>query len=368
MALALRPRLLIADEPTTALDVTTQAQILTLLRELQREQQTAVLFITHDFGVVADIADRVAVLQRGIVVEQGGRDAVLRQPQHPYTKALLAAVPRLHAPEQGSRTAARIDAPVLEARHLVKTYARPGLRGKPTRALDDVGVVLRRGETLGVVGESGSGKSTLARVITGLDRAYEGEVILDGEPLTGLTRRQMRPFRKRVQMIFQDPYASLDPRQRVADIVAEGPMIHGVASAEAKRQALDLLGLVGLDASAGARYPHEFSGGQRQRIGIARALALKPDILVADEAVSALDVSVQAQVLALPRRNQGTARPIDGVRHARSTRRPADLRPAGRHARGPRGGDGVGGGDPARAARGLYARLVRRRPRGALGG
>ena len=295
MALALRPRLLIADEPTTALDVTTQAQILHLLRELQREQNTAVLFITHDFGVVAEIADRVAVLQRGIVVEQGARDAVLHHPQHPYTQSLLAAVPRLRAP----LPTAQLGIPVLEARHLCKTYARRSLRATPTRALDDVEIMLRRGETLGIVGESGSGKSTLARVLTGLDHVDRGEVILGGEVLTGLSRRQLRPYRKRLQMIFQDPYASLDPRQRVADIVAEGPIIHGTAPAAARARALELLGLVGLDASAAGRYPHEFSGGQRQRIGIARALALEPEILIADEAVSALDVSVQAQVLAL---------------------------------------------------------------------
>ena len=295
MALALRPRLLIADEPTTALDVTTQAQILHLLRALQQEQNTAILFITHDFGVVAEIADHVAVLQRGIVVEQGRRDAVLHQPRHPYTQSLLAAVPRLRVPV----TVVQDGIPVLEAQALCKTYARRSLRATPTRALDDVGIILRRGETLGVVGESGSGKSTLARVLTGLDHADQGEVILGSETLTGLTRRQMRPYRKRLQMIFQDPYASLDPRQRVIDIVAEGPIIHGADFIEARARAVELLGLVGLDASAGARYPHEFSGGQRQRIGIARALALKPEILIADEAVSALDVSVQAQVLAL---------------------------------------------------------------------
>jgi peptide/nickel transport system ATP-binding protein len=300
MALALRPRLLIADEPTTALDVTTQAQILHLLRELQRAHGTAVLFITHDFGVVADIADRVAVLQRGVVVEQGSRDVVLNQPQHPYTRTLLAAVPRLRVPRLGvTAPATPPGPPVLEARHVSKTYPRRSFRAKATRALDDVGVTLHRGETLGVVGESGSGKSTLARVITGLDRLYDGEVMLGGETLTGLSRRQMRPHRRRVQMIFQDPYASLDPRQRAVDIVAEGPIIHGANPAQAKARAVELLGLVGLDASAAARYPHEFSGGQRQRIGIARALALQPEILVADEAVSALDVSVQAQVLEL---------------------------------------------------------------------
>ncbi|WP_158743610.1 ABC transporter ATP-binding protein [Acidisphaera sp. L21] len=296
MALALRPQLLIADEPTTALDVTTQAQILHLLRELQRQQGTAVLFITHDFGVVADIADRVAVLQRGVLVEQGTREAVLRHPQHCYTQALLAAVPVLAPP---ARAAPSQTPQVLEVQHLQKTYRRRSLRGHATHALDDVSLMLRRGETLGIVGESGSGKSTLARAVTGLVRADSGEVILDGDAMTGLGRRQLRPFRKRIQMIFQDPYASLDPRQRAGDIIAEGPIIHGMDRAGAQARARELLGLVGLDAAAAARYPHEFSGGQRQRIGIARALALEPDILVADEAVSALDVSVQAQVLEL---------------------------------------------------------------------
>ncbi len=296
MALALRPRLLIADEPTTALDVTTQAQILHLLRALQREQNTAVLFITHDFGVVAEIADRVAVLRQGELVEEGLRDAVLRRPQHAYTKSLLAAVPRLTPPD---RPPPAFAPQVLEAQHLRKAFRRRSFAGRPTVALDDVGLRLHRGETLGIVGESGSGKSTLARVLTGLAAPDSGEVILDGEALTGLGLRRLRPFRKRIQMIFQDPYASLDPRQRAGDIIAEGAIIHGADRAQALARARDLLGLVGLDAAAANRYPHEFSGGQRQRIGLARALALDPEILVADEAVSALDVSVQAQVLEL---------------------------------------------------------------------
>jgi peptide/nickel transport system ATP-binding protein len=296
MALALRPKLLIADEPTTALDVTTQAQILAQLRELQRERGTSVLFITHDFGVVADIADRVAVLQRGQLVEEGRRDDVLRSPVHPYTRSLLAAVPRLRAPR---RPAGNSGPPVLEARNLQKTYPRRGFGGSATVALDDVSLVLRRGETLGLVGESGSGKSTLARVLTSLARVDSGEVLLGGEALARLGRRLLRPYRRRVQMVFQDPYASLDPRQRVGDIIAEGPLIHGASRAATRARVADLLNLVGLEEAAAERYPHEFSGGQRQRIGIARALALEPEILVADEPVSALDVSVQAQVLQL---------------------------------------------------------------------
>jgi peptide/nickel transport system ATP-binding protein len=296
MALALRPKLLIADEPTTALDVTTQAQILHLLRALQREHGTAVLFITHDFGVVADIADRVAVLQRGTLVEEGPRDAVLRQPQHDYTRLLLNAVPGLRPPAVSAR---RQTPQVLEAQHISKSFNRFLLRRRPTVALDDVSLMLHRGETLGIVGESGSGKSTLARILASLARPDTGEVILNGEPITHLGRRQLRSVRPRIQMIFQDPYASLDPRQRAADIVAEGPIIHGTDPLAARARAKELLGLVGLDASSALRYPHEFSGGQRQRIGIARALALQPDILIADEAVSGLDVSVQAQVLRL---------------------------------------------------------------------
>ncbi len=297
MALALDPRLLIADEPTTALDVTTQAQILHLIRELQREHGTAVLFITHDFGVVADIADEVAVLQRGTLVERGPVASVLGAPTHPYTKALLAAVPKLSAPPARAPSTAPL---TIEARNVTKTYGARGLfGGRVTHALKSVSAELRRGETLGLVGESGSGKSTLARAITRLMPIDAGEVLLDGENIADLSRRALRPYRRRIQMVFQDPYASLDPRQRVLDIIAEGPIIHGTPSATARDEARALLALVGLDPSAAGRFPHEFSGGQRQRIGIARALALHPQVLVADEPVSALDVSVQAQVLAL---------------------------------------------------------------------
>ncbi len=298
MALALDPKLLIADEPTTALDVTTQAQILHLIHELQREHGTAVLFITHDFGVVADIADHVAVLQKGVLVESGTRDAVLNTPQHPYTKTLLAAVPRLVVPDRPPATPGLV---VLESVDVRKSYAAKGFfsRGRSTQALDGVSVQLHRGETLGLVGESGSGKSTLARAMTRLLPIDSGDVILMGEGITHLSTKAMRPYRRQVQMVFQDPYASLDPRQRVVDIISEGPIIHGTPPAEAHARARRLLGLVGLDPSAADRFPHEFSGGQRQRIGIARALAVEPDVLVADEPVSALDVSVQAQVLEL---------------------------------------------------------------------
>ena len=297
MALALDPRLLIADEPTTALDVTTQAQILHLIRELQRSHGTAVLFITHDFGVVADIADTVAVLQKGALVETGPTATVLRSPAHPYTSALISAVPRLAAPPARRPSTEPF---VIQARRVEKVYAAPGLfGGRTTRALDHVDIDLRRGETLGLVGESGCGKSTLARAITRLMPIDSGEIMLSGHDIAPLKRWQLRPYRRRIQMVFQDPYASLDPRQRIVDVVAEGPIIHGTPPARARDEARALLALVGLDPSAAGRFPHEFSGGQRQRIGIARALALRPEILVADEPVSALDVSVQAQVLAL---------------------------------------------------------------------
>ena len=300
MALILGPQVLIADEPTTALDVTTQAQILALVRDLQREKRTGVLFITHDFGVVAEIADRVAVMQQGRLVEAGRVEQVLAAPQHPYTQSLIAAVPGLapRAPRdfRGERV-------LLALRGVEKTYrARGGLfrgAGRTVHAVRGASLTLRRDETLGIVGESGSGKSTLARCVARIVDADRGEVLLDGVELRGLSRKAMRPYHRRVQMVFQDPYGSLNPRQKVGDIIAEGPIVHGVPRDAALRRAAGLIELVGLDGRALARYPHEFSGGQRQRIGIARALALEPELLVADEPVSALDVSVQAQVLRL---------------------------------------------------------------------
>src|SRR4030088_1031346 len=268
MALLLNPRLLIADEPTTALDVTTQAQILYLIRELQREHATSILFIPHDFGVVADIADEVAVLQRGTLVERGTAAAVLGTPGHPYTKALIAAVPKLVPPPARP---ANTQPFIVQARDVAKTFGARGLfGGRVTRALAGVTMELRRGETLGLVGESGSGKSTLARAITRLMPIDGGGILLDGTDIAQVSRRQLRPIRKRVQMVFQDPYASLDPRQRVIDIIAEGPIIHGIPPTKARDEARALLGLVGLDPSAAQRFPHEFSGGQRHRIGIGR--------------------------------------------------------------------------------------------------
>ena len=300
MALALEPALLIADEPTTALDVTTQAQILHLIHDLQRRRGTAVLFITHDFGVVAEIADRVAVMQRGKLVEQGPAQQVLEQPQHPYTQALIAAVPTLVPPAPRPLNSGDA-APALVLQGLQKTYRPRGWwrRHTATRpAVDDVSLVLPAGATLGIVGESGSGKSTLARLVLGLLAPDAGQVQVGGSPLPqGASQRRARA--RKIQMVFQDPYGSLNPRHRVGEIVAQGPLEQGVSRSQALAQARELFDLVGLDPNAWQRYPHEFSGGQRQRIGLARALALRPQVLLADEPVSALDVSVQAQVLAL---------------------------------------------------------------------
>ncbi|MBV9113526.1 MAG: ABC transporter ATP-binding protein [Hyphomicrobiales bacterium] len=299
MALALEPSLLIADEPTTALDVTTQAQILRLIRDLQGRRGMGVVFITHDFGIVSDIADRVVVLEKGKVVEQGPTAQVLSHPCHPYTQALLDAVPS-RRPAQ--RPALRGGELVCEVEHLSKTYvSRTGLFAgrRVVSAVRDVSFTIRKGETLGLVGESGSGKSTVARLVARLLDLDEGRVRLGGTDLAQLRGRKLREARRRVQMVFQDPFASLNPRRRVGSSIADGPVASGIARKLALERARTLLELVGLDRRAAERLPHEFSGGQRQRIGIARALALEPSLLVADEPVSALDVSVQKQVLDL---------------------------------------------------------------------
>ena len=298
MALALEPALLIADEPTTALDVTTQAQILRLIREIQERRGMAVIFITHDFGVVRDIADRVLVLEKGIVVEQGTADEVLRTPRHAYTRALLAAVPSGTPPARHATQGAV----VLSVRDLNKTFrSRTGLFSpkREVHAVSDVRFDLHRGETLGVVGESGSGKSTVARLVTGIESPDAGEVRLLGEDIGSLRGTSLRAARRRIQMVFQDPFGSLNPRRKVGQAIADGPVAAGAPRAAALAEARRLMEIVGLDPGAAERLPHEFSGGQRQRIGIARALALGPQVLVADEAVSALDVTVQAQVLEL---------------------------------------------------------------------
>ncbi|WP_326539779.1 ABC transporter ATP-binding protein [Pseudorhodoferax sp.] len=298
MALVLEPRLLIADEPTTALDVTTQAQILALIKRIQRDKGMAVMLVTHDFGVVAEIADRVAVMERGVLVEQGPAAQVLNAPAHAYTQRLIAAVPHARSAE----AAAVAGPPLLRVQGLRKTYRSGGWFGRGQRvvqAVDGVDFELRRGETLGIVGESGSGKSTIGKCLLRLTTVEGGQIVFDGRDLAPLSQRELRPLRRDIQMIFQDPFASLNPRHTVGRIISDGPRAAGVAAAEARARARELLALVGLEPSAYERYPNQFSGGQRQRIGIARALALNPRLLVADESVSALDVSVQAQVLAL---------------------------------------------------------------------
>ncbi|MEA2794621.1 MAG: peptide/nickel transport system ATP-binding protein ddpF [Bradyrhizobium sp.] len=298
MALALDPRVLIADEPTTALDVTTQAQILSLIRDLQKRKKTAVLFITHDFGVVAEIADRVVVMQQGFIVEQGDAASVLNHPRHPYTRQLIAAVPPLTAPPPRKLS----DDIILSIDNVSKTYRTGGFLGRGARvtpAVRNVSLKLPRGATLGIVGESGSGKSTLARCIVRLIDPDKGSIVLEGKDWAKMTRGDVRRETRHIQMVFQDPFASLNPRRKAGDLVAQGPIVHGTPRATAIADAKELFALVGLDPSAIDRFPHEFSGGQRQRIGLARALALRPEVLVADEAVSALDVSVQAQVLKL---------------------------------------------------------------------
>ncbi|GGE21257.1 ABC transporter ATP-binding protein [Aureimonas endophytica] len=298
MALALEPKVLIADEPTTALDVTTQAQILRLVRDLQERRGMAVMFITHDFGVVAEIADKVLVMEKGRVVEEGTAADVLNRPQHPYTRKLIAAIPGMGAGR--ARRAERET--ILAVEGLTKTYRSGGGFLSPPRvvqAVQGVSFSLARGETLGIVGESGSGKSSVGRCLVRLQDPDGGRVLLGGADMAHLKGEALRQARRRVQMVFQDPYASLNPRIKVGRAIADGPIAYGANPRAALKEAEALLERVGLDASAAGRFPHEFSGGQRQRIGIARALALKPEIIVADEAVSALDVSIQAQVLEL---------------------------------------------------------------------
>jgi len=298
MALVLEPALLIADEPTTALDVTTQAQILRLIQDLQARHGTGVLFITHDFGVVAEIAHRVAVLRLGELVELGAKEAVLKRPSHDYTKMLIGSVPTLKPHARPVDGAAPV---VLATRGLAKTYRDRGWlsRQREVAAAADVNLEVRKGQTLGIVGESGSGKSTVARCIVRLIDPSGGEIVVHGEDIASMPRRRLQPLRRRVQIVFQDPYRSLNPRRKVLDAIVEGPLNFGTPRDAAVQRARKLMELVRMDPDSLDRYPHQFSGGQRQRICIARALAMEPELLIADEAVSALDVSVQAQVLAL---------------------------------------------------------------------
>ncbi|ANY85363.1 microcin ABC transporter ATP-binding protein (plasmid) [Microvirga ossetica] len=297
MALALEPHLLIADEPTTALDVTTQARILRLIKDVQERTGTAVLFITHDFGVVSEIADRVVVMRTGRVIEEGKTDALLNRPVDLYTQQLIAAVPKL-TPKASSPP---VSPAALTVSGLSKIYRKRSFLGggATTYALRPTDLILPARSTLGVVGESGSGKSTLARCIVGLVRPDTGSVDVNGTDFAKLTPRARRRRSREIQMVFQDPQSSLNPRRRAGDLVSQGLIVHGETTARARARTRELFELVGLDPSTMDRYPHEFSGGQRQRIGLARALALEPSILIADEPVSALDVSVQAQVLEL---------------------------------------------------------------------
>ncbi|WP_438859102.1 ABC transporter ATP-binding protein [Achromobacter spanius] len=300
MALILEPKLLIADEPTTALDVTTQKQILALIKELQVKHKTAVLFITHDFGVVAEISDRIVVMNRGDLIESGTRNEILAEPKQSYTRRLVSSVPSLVP----NRREAPDGQPVLHVKGLGRTYAGKSSLFSRTAAQNviaasDVNLTLRKGEILGIVGESGSGKSTVARCIVRLIEPTAGHMMMGGEDLSTLSGSALRPVRRRIQIVFQDPYRSLNPRRTVGESIIEGLLNFGMPRDQAVKRAGETLTVVGMSPDAMRRYPHQFSGGQRQRICIARALVMDPEILVADEAVSALDVSVQAQVLEL---------------------------------------------------------------------
>lgn len=301
MALANEPDLLIADEPTTALDVTIQAQILKLLKDLQQRFGMAMLFITHDLGIVRRIADRVCVMNLGDIVEHGPTEHVFTTPQHAYTKRLLAAQP------SGEKEPVDDDAPVVLSGENVKVWfpIKRGLFRRTVgyiKAVDGIDLTIREGQTIGVVGESGSGKTTLGMALLRLQSA-EGEILYNGQDLQSLTQSELRPLRREIQVVFQDPYGSLSPRMSVGEIIEEGLKVHGLGGDARAREALVIEALeeVRLDPASRHRYPHEFSGGQRQRIAIARALVLKPRFIVLDEPTSALDMSVQAQVVDLLR-------------------------------------------------------------------
>ena len=297
-ALILEPFLLIADEPTTALDVTTQSQILRLIRDIQAKHDTGVLFITHDFGVVAEIADRVVVMQDGRIVEVGETHELLRNPQESYTRMLISSVPSLTPKARNNSKDSNV---VLSTQSLSKIYGGKSFfrKTREVNAAQDVNIEIRKGETLGIVGESGSGKSTVARCIVRLINPTSGAIYIDDDEIAELPESSLRQHRRRVQIIFQDPYRSLNPRRTVGQSIVEGPMNYGLDKDSAWTRATELLKLVDIDSKAIDRFPHQFSGGQRQRICIARALAMEPEVLIADEAVSALDVSVQSQVLDL---------------------------------------------------------------------
>jgi len=301
MALANEPDLLIADEPTTALDVTIQAQILTLLKELQQKLGMAMLMITHDLGIVHKVAHRVAVMQDGRLVEQGDTDTVFNSPQHPYTQSLLAAEPK------GKKPAVADSAPVILQAEKLRVWfpIKQGLFKRTVdhiKAVDSIDLEVRRGQTIGIVGESGSGKTTLGMALLRLQDS-KGSIHFDGRDLQALRRKHLRPLRREIQIVFQDPYGSLSPRMSVSQIIGEGLSVHGICPDPREREQLiiDTLVEVGLDPDSRHRYPHEFSGGQRQRISIARAMILKPKLVVLDEPTSALDRTVQSQIIELLR-------------------------------------------------------------------
>jgi peptide/nickel transport system ATP-binding protein len=301
MAIALGPKVLIADEPTTALDVSVQAQVLDLMKQLQREDGLSIIMITHDLEVAANMADRIVVMNQGRIVEQGVAREVFAAPQHPYTRRLMNALPHGETPME---TAPRGAEPILEVRKLTKVYGLPpGATPLPhmIHAVRDVSFTLRKGETLGIVGESGSGKSTVARMLLRLTPTTSGEALYHGEDVLAMDRPRLLAYRRRVQMVFQDPYSSMNPRMSVFQIISEPWIIHPdiLPRPRWRDRVMELLDLVGLRPEHADRHPHQFSGGQRQRIAIARALACDPELIVCDEAVSALDVSIQMQVIEL---------------------------------------------------------------------
>lgn len=304
IALACRPALLIADEPTTALDVTIQAQILNLMKDMQQQFGTSIILITHDLGVVAGMCDRVAVMKDGEIVETGTTEEIFENPKHPYTKKLLHALPKLNEKKKVKPTPlikASVDRnqPLLDVQSL-KQHFDVG-KGNVVKAVDNISFHIKPGETLGLVGESGSGKSTTGRAILRLHEPTDGDVLYEGMAVNRLSKNEMKTMRRHMQMIFQDPYSSLNPRMKVLDIIGHALDIHRLSKDDVarKKRVEELLTMVGLDPSHAMRYPHEFSGGQRQRIGIARALAVEPDFIVCDEPLSALDVSIQSQIVEL---------------------------------------------------------------------
>ncbi len=328
MAIACKPKILIADEPTTALDVTVQKEIILLLKQLQAEEDMSILFISHDLSLISEIADRILVMYQGNIVEQGKVEQIFKAPKHLYTKALINSKPSMetrlrHLPTIDDFMKDKIETdiissderathqsklyqqtPLLEVINLEKEYiSKTGWFREPEsfKAVNDVSFKLYKGETLGLVGESGCGKSTLANAILLLDKASAGTILYKGTDITRLSKSQTRKLRKDIQIIFQDPYASLNPRLTVGQAILEPMKVHRIGTSESDRKdrVMDLLKKVGLDETCYNRYPHEFSGGQRQRIGIARAIALEPELIICDESVSALDISVQAQVLNL---------------------------------------------------------------------